>query len=433
MALGVKIVSSLLRRVFGSKLKTSEDLNTSDDFQSLLIRKGDFERTNDNSKLKIILLGPYHFKQPMWSVRASSAIPDLIAPLRPIAQVHLVTPIPNSEAAASINQLVEEHGIYHHLLPPNFNLKNLIEKGRLLDEVVGSIKPQIIMNTFGVIASGFDAVTCARRNAITSILRVPGNEIFAHEKMGETNSASDSDLSQNKINSNKENFAIMNADKVIVMSNKEADRITETRGTDGGISIQIRGVDTALFKSKKDNESSKILDNDRPINIGFVGRLTKEKGTDILLQVMDELKVNSKVVFHIASPESIEDKIIQQNLNLCWHGYVSHNDMPAFMDELDLLILPSHTEGLSQTMMEAMSSGLPVLLQKHIHPDCLPGMVHCDGSASSFSKTIEMLELDRNKLAKLSKAARKTATKSFDKNIWSDKMTKLFQHTLKDQ
>ena len=225
-----KLSAAVLRRLKLKKNYPVDVFFAAKEFESQLANLDVKKIKHDASKPRIILLGPYHFKQPMWSVRASAALPDLIEPLSQIAEVHLITPIPNAFALKDTSDLIQKYRIHHHLLEPNFNLKTIQHKGDILDSLINHIKPQVIMNTFGVSASGFDAVTCAKRNAIKSVLRVPGNEVLAREKILNNNSIqSSAEKKQQKTDLKKVNFAIQNSDKVLVMSSNDEQRIIQVR------------------------------------------------------------------------------------------------------------------------------------------------------------------------------------------------------------
>lgn len=419
-AMAWRIASALKRRISEKSLKNEGELLGDEELYHLVKPKNALPLDRGFSKSKIMLLGPYHYKQPMWSVRAKAALPDLISPLSQIAEVHWVTPIPNHEILPSIYDISAKNRFYHHLLPPSYNLKSLTEQAQVLDELISRIKPQLMMNAFGIIASGFDAVSSAKRHNIVSVLRVPGDELNAKKKMqkGMVKSKSDLEIS-------KANFAIKNADHVMVMSDSEQSRISNEYRRKQNTFVQIRGVDTAIFKPRENKNC-----HNKNLNIGFAGRLTLEKGTDILLGTVERLRDNLDIHFHIASPEKLEAELLEKHHNLKWRGYIRHEEMPAFMQEMDALILPSHMEGRSQTMMEAMSCGLPVLMQKHIHREKLPGMIHCSAKAETFIKEIIKLESDRADLLKISKQARQSAVKYFDKTTWSKTMTEKFKTLL---
>lgn len=405
-----RLASAVKRRLFGLNLANVNEVLNLEELQTSSQIKTKTPLDNDFSKPKILLLGPYHFKQPMWTVRAKAALPDLISPLSQIAEIHWVSPIPTRDALSSILEINKAHEFHHHLLAPGYNLKSLGEKAEVLDGLVHKVRPQIIMNAFGVIASGFDVVSCAKRHGITSVLRIPGDELKASQKIKENQTVKP----EADINSRKVNFAITNADHVMVMSDSEKSRVLREHPKKENVFIQIRGVDTNVF-CPKENKSFQV----KPLNVGFAGRLTLEKGTDILLETVEQLSKNPNILFHIVSPEIVEAERIEKYRNLKWHGYISHEAIPVFMQEMDILILPSHMEGRSQTMLEAMSCGLPVLMQKHIHPKKLLGMIHCDAEASTFVNEIKKLEHDRKYLMKLSSEARQSALEYFDKTNWT--------------
>jgi glycosyltransferase involved in cell wall biosynthesis len=128
--------------------------------------------------------------------------------------------------------------------------------------------------------------------------------------------------------------------------------------------ISINGamyVDTNVFKIIKDLNSRKNL-------IGYIGRLSEEKGIlnfinaiPFILNERDDIKfmiVGGGLLF-----DKIEGELRMEKYRgkVTLVGWVSHEKIPEYLNELKLLILPSYTEGVPGIVQEAMACGTPVL------------------------------------------------------------------------
>ncbi|MFN8548679.1 MAG: glycosyltransferase [Candidatus Eisenbacteria bacterium] len=109
----------------------------------------------------------------------------------------------------------------------------------------------------------------------------------------------------------------------------------------------------------------------RPVRVlGTVGRLRKIKGSDLLLDAFSRLN-HPELTLRIAGP-IFEDETLTREL---WGKqlYDAHkdnprvdfvgeiHDIPDFHGAIDLFILPSRSEGMSNALIEAMASGLPII------------------------------------------------------------------------
>lgn len=121
-------------------------------------------------------------------------------------------------------------------------------------------------------------------------------------------------------------------------------------------------VDFDLFHSFKNYD-------DRPDMIGYIGRLSEEKGViNFVKSFSSIIKRYPNIQFFIAGDGILHQELIslisESGLTekVTFYGWISHDKLPAYLNELKLLVLPSYTEGLPNIMLEAMACGTPVLV-----------------------------------------------------------------------
>lgn len=102
--------------------------------------------------------------------------------------------------------------------------------------------------------------------------------------------------------------------------------------------------------------------------IGYVGRLSEEKGILNLIKTVPEvIKWNPDIRFLIIGDgklrNEIESYLIKSNIleYVIFSGWVSHDELPKYFNQMKLMILPSYSEGLPNVILEAMACGTPVL------------------------------------------------------------------------
>jgi glycosyltransferase involved in cell wall biosynthesis len=101
--------------------------------------------------------------------------------------------------------------------------------------------------------------------------------------------------------------------------------------------------------------------------IGFVGRLSPEKGPLAFLDLIDRIDVGQNVAFAIFGEGPLEDAVTQRlsKLNdgaiVRWTRRVKPDDMPSAYAALDLLVITSNSEGLPFSLVEAMAMEVPAV------------------------------------------------------------------------
>ena len=120
-------------------------------------------------------------------------------------------------------------------------------------------------------------------------------------------------------------------------------------------------MDIDSFKIERNLETRRNL-------VGYVGRLGFEKGIinlaksiPLILEVRDDLE------FLIAGWGPLSNDIKSELRKTGAHsnaeivGWIPHDELPGYLNELKLLVLPSYSEGLPGIVQEGMACGTPVL------------------------------------------------------------------------
>lgn len=92
----------------------------------------------------------------------------------------------------------------------------------------------------------------------------------------------------------------------------------------------------------------------------FIGRFERRKGIEEINQVLTGLGSNVAFEFHFAGPIPEHRQISLPHVK--YHGLLtSKEQITNLMDQMDILVCPSYSEGMPNVIMEAMSRGCAVI------------------------------------------------------------------------
>lgn len=97
--------------------------------------------------------------------------------------------------------------------------------------------------------------------------------------------------------------------------------------------------------------------------IGTLGRIREVKGTDLLLDAFARL-ARPDLALRVGGPADTEWGVSFRAKNEGVRGVVFDGEIenvPPFLSSLDLFVLPSRSEGMSNALLEAMAAGLPIV------------------------------------------------------------------------
>jgi len=195
------------------------------------------------------------------------------------------------------------------------------------------------------------------------------------------------------------------------------------------------GVDTKTFQLCKDPSSS------RRFNVLFTGRLVEGKGVDILVDIVKYVNEklqpkNIRFIIAGSGPYEWEIRALAQSYkNVLYLGFVHRQALPKVYAEANIFLLPSRTECLPLSLLEAQSCGLPVVGSNipgisDVIIDGVTGRLVEPGNVKSFAEAIKdyyMLWLhDPAQYYEMNKAIRNHIVKHYDWSVIIGQLEKMF-------
>jgi glycosyltransferase involved in cell wall biosynthesis len=156
-------------------------------------------------------------------------------------------------------------------------------------------------------------------------------------------------------------FILKNANKVIVLTEDMKRELQKIYN--GEILVIPNGIELNNYKNlQKENipvENKIII---------FVGTLSPVKGLIYLIEAMEIIHTEMKNTFLMIVGEgqekkSLEEMVIKLHLEkvVFFKGRIPNEDIPKFLVQGYVFVLPSLSEGFPNVILEAMAAGLPII------------------------------------------------------------------------
>jgi glycosyltransferase involved in cell wall biosynthesis len=187
------------------------------------------------------------------------------------------------------------------------------------------------------------------------------------------------------------------------------------------------GVDSAAFCLAPPAEQATLraasgLPTDKVL-CAFVGRLTRQKNPDVLLEAWARCATSRMHLVLIGDGPLRADLERRRSHLLSISGVTftgAVSDVRAFVRAMDIAVLPSEAEGISNAMLEAMACGLPVVatdvggVREVLGNDGKAGRVVPAGSAAALAEAISTLAASPALRRELGAAARSLIEDRYD-------------------
>ena len=209
--------------------------------------------------------------------------------------------------------------------------------------------------------TGYAALVAARRLGLTCVVSIQGGDgHWVGECCGTHKRAMQ--------------LVCGHADALIIGSDSFAEEVSGRLGTDPSRFTVIPGaVDTDRFRPA---EGRKIGDVGSPVRLLYHGRVDRRKGVFELIEAFGRLRDEGRDVTLTVSgigPDYNETKRrCEQVEGATATGHADYSAAPDLYRTGDVFVSPTHAEGFSNTILEAMASGLPIVSCRAVGVvDCL--------------------------------------------------------------
>ena len=174
---------------------------------------------------------------------------------------------------------------------------------------------------------------------------------------------------------------------VLVPSAATRAMLLETGSNGEHIRVWTRGVDTMLFSPLR--RSSLLRDrwhvSDRRPALLYVGRLSREKGLEMLPAILERLNaIGSPHRLIVAGAGPLRPWLVQRCPDAIFTGSLGREAIAEVFASADVFLFPSRTDTAGNVVLEAQAAGIPVIVSDAGGPceNMLHGLtgIVCEGS-----------------------------------------------------
>jgi glycosyltransferase involved in cell wall biosynthesis len=231
---------------------------------------------------------------------------------------------------------------------------------------------------------------------------------------------------------------IISRSRAVTAANSEACRqslIAEERGDPGRVHVLENGVDLERFEDIPAYDPHRPRQG--PRRVGLVGNLRSVKRIDVFVAAAAEVaKTHPDVVFQVAGEGELTSELQEQALSLGLKDQFellgALRTIPAFLRVLEVAVLCSDAEGMSNSLLEYMAAGRPIvatavggtpgMLMHETH-----GLLVEPGSPPQLAAAIRRLLDDQMLAASLGAAARRRAQSLYSRQAMAERFTRFYE------
>lgn len=227
----------------------------------------------------------------------------------------------------------------------------------------------------------------------------------------------------------------------IVLFHPQSEKILKRLGIAKKTQVIPTGIDGERYKSKVESLRSKVENQtydsrhstlqEGNLTVTYVGRLESVKGVDDFLHAVTPLKHDfPELIVQVVGWYKDRHPLVREfEKDVIFTGL--REDIPDILMKTSIFVLPSHSEGLSNALMEAMASSCACIASdvggnRYLVQNGVSGFLYPAGDREALRSHVQRLIQDSMKRESLGKEARKRIDAVFDWKVVGKQYQQLF-------
>jgi glycosyltransferase involved in cell wall biosynthesis len=204
-------------------------------------------------------------------------------------------------------------------------------------------------------------------------------------------------------------IVLENANEILIGSGSFAAEVETNHETDAsGFTIVPGAVDTNRFTTRRGWKAGEFIDETRPILL-YHGRVDRRKGAldliEAFVELLKEIEMKPQLIYSGIGPdyEAVKTRVAELDLSsdVKMLGYADYENVPEIYRHADVFVSPTYAEGFSNTILEAMASGLAIVSTRAVGVvDCLRHGENCllvaPGNIGELKNALREILFDEN-------------------------------------
>ncbi len=171
----------------------------------------------------------------------------------------------------------------------------------------------------------------------------------------------ESDAVHRRINSRKD-AEVELADHILTVSELARESYIDAGVPPERVTSVPMGADLSAFAPREDVTS----DSSEPFTFLFAGQAGQRKGVDVLLSASSRL-AEEGALHRLQFAGGRDEQLFRDtNAPIEALGYLKRPELAAAFRRVDVLVLPSRHDSFGRVVVEALATGLPVLVSEHV-------------------------------------------------------------------